>query len=169
METDCFYYIFQGSKVRFLKFTAAPCFKYGEKKSYWVWSKDTTPYLWIQWTWEICLSPALPGHTAMKEERDSEGSELGPHASSCVFDGKGYHPISHHKAMVVHRMMLCKSCLGHGSSPWPNRRTLHPRPEQAFVKTVREQAGLQDKHMHTQTELWGIQFMPMHVLWYHKA
>lgn len=53
----------------------------------------------------------------MKEERDTEGSDLGPHASSCGCDGKGYRPVPHHKAMVVLRMMPCKSCLGHGSSP----------------------------------------------------
>lgn len=167
METDCFYYLSQGSKVKFLKFTAAACYKHGGKKSYWVWSKTvvTTSELsgCDKFAW------ALLGHAVMKEERDTKGSELGLHASSCGYDGKGYRPVPHHKVMVVHRIMLCKSCLGVWSSPWPSRRTLHPKPVQAFFRTVREQAGLQDKHMHTQTKLWGIQFMLMHVLGYHKA
>lgn len=34
METDCFYYLFQGSKVRFLKFPAAASYKHGGKESY---------------------------------------------------------------------------------------------------------------------------------------
>lgn len=41
----------------------------------------------------------------MKKERDTEGSELGPHASAYGYDGKGHCPVPHHKAMAVHRMM----------------------------------------------------------------
>lgn len=53
----------------------------------------------------------------MKEERDTEGSELGLHASSCGYDEKGYHCVPHHKAVVVHRMMPSRAVWDIGPRP----------------------------------------------------
>lgn len=105
----------------------------------------------------------------MKEERDTEGSGLGPHGSSCGYDGKGFCPVPHHKAMVVHRMVPCKSCLGHGCSPFTKQENTSPKASASFPqKSEGADRFTGQTHAHPNKTLRNSVYTDA-VLGYHKA
>lgn len=127
--------------------------------------QDVSHYLWTQWLWRVCLSPALPGHTAVTM---GEGC-CGLRAGCCLpvwLWWEGLRSLPTPQRHGVHRKMPCKSCPRHGSSPWPSRRiasskaSVHSGKRASFPQKSRsERVGrfTGQTHTHkTQTEGLGL-------------
>lgn len=73
--------------------------------------------------WWVYLSPALPGHTPVKVREWRCGLRAGFSCLPVWLWWEGLQSLPTPQAMVVHRKMSCKTCLGCRSGPRPSRRT----------------------------------------------